>query len=172
MAIKLSGPRAFQPVVTVVAIVITPFFMAIIIAMWSGGRGGRSSVEPLGTWSTWSMVDVVGARRSCSRHSRRGPWSTWFDAARSAARLMAQRGLLAACHDLRDDLSGLLRLGSTFLDSMISLNDLMGSDEVELMLETWKSSNKSVRNVRLTYMHTYEFLSLHGLQYLACMTFW
>ena len=112
------------------------------------GRRGRSSAEPLGTWLTW------------------------FDAARSAARLMAQRGLLAACHDLRDDLSGLLWLGSTFLDSMISLNDLMGSDEVKLMLETWKSSNKSIRNVWLMYMHTYEFLSLHGLQYLACMTFW
>ena len=114
------------------------------------------------------MVDVVCGRRGQSSAEPLGTWLTWFD----AARLMAQRGLLAACHDLRDDLSGLLRLGSTFLDSMISLNDLMGSDEVKLMLETWKSSNKSERNVWLTYMHTYEFLSLHGLQYLACMTFW
>ena len=114
------------------------------------------------------MVDVVCGRRGQSSVEPLGTWLTWFD----AARLMAQRGLLAACHDLRDDLSGLLWLGSAILDSMISLNDLMGSDEVKLMLETWKSSNKFVRNVRLTYMHTYEFLSLHGLQYLACMTFW
>ena len=52
---KLSGPRAFRPVVmTVVAVVVAPFFAAVIIAMWSGGRRGRSSAEPLGTWSTWS----------------------------------------------------------------------------------------------------------------------
>ena len=51
MAIKLSDPHTFWPVVTVVAVVIASFFMAIIIATWSGGRGGRSSVEPLGTWS-------------------------------------------------------------------------------------------------------------------------
>ena len=77
LAMKLSGPRAFQPVVmTVVAIVIVPFFVAIIIATWSGGRCGRSSAEPLGTWSTWSrstwselggaardVVDVVRGRR-------------------------------------------------------------------------------------------------------------
>ena len=62
VAMKLSGPRAFRPVVTVVTVVIAPFFVAIIIATWSGGRGGRSSTEPLGTWSTWSVVDVVGAR--------------------------------------------------------------------------------------------------------------
>ena len=79
MAIKLSGPRAFRLVVTVVAVVIAPFFVAIIIATWSDGRGGRSSDEPLGTWSTWSMLDVVGARRSCSRRGRRGPWSTWSE---------------------------------------------------------------------------------------------
>jgi len=42
-----------------VAVVTSPFFAAIIIATWSGGRCGRSSVELLGTWSTWSMVDVV-----------------------------------------------------------------------------------------------------------------
>ena len=68
MAIKLSGPRAFQPIVmTVVAIVVAPSFAAIIIATWSSGRGGRSSAEPLRTWSTWSelggaardMVDVA-----------------------------------------------------------------------------------------------------------------
>ena len=76
----MSGPRAFQPVVmTVVAIVIAPFFAAIIIATWSGGRGGRSSAEPLETWSTWSVVDVVGTRRSRSRRGRRGPWSTWSE---------------------------------------------------------------------------------------------
>ena len=68
MAIKLSGPHAFRPVVTVVVVVIAPFFVAIIIVTWSGGRGGRSSVEPLGTWSTWFVVDVVGARWSCSGH--------------------------------------------------------------------------------------------------------
>ena len=67
---KLSGPRAFRPVVmTVVAVVVAPFFATIIIATWSGGR---RSTELLATWSTWSelgraardMVDVVGARRS------------------------------------------------------------------------------------------------------------
>ena len=55
---------------TVVAVAIALFFVAIIIAMWSGGRGGQSSVEPLETWSTWSVVDVVGARRSRSRRGR------------------------------------------------------------------------------------------------------
>ena len=54
MAIKSSDPRTFRPVVTVVAVVIAPFFVAIIIATWSGGQDGRSSAEPLGTWSTWS----------------------------------------------------------------------------------------------------------------------
>jgi len=47
---------------TVVAVVVAPFFAAIIIATWSGGRCGRSSAELLGTWSTWSVVDVVEAR--------------------------------------------------------------------------------------------------------------
>ena len=28
------------------------------------GRCGRSSAEPLETWSTWSVVDMVGAQRS------------------------------------------------------------------------------------------------------------
>ena len=28
------------------------------------GRCGRSLVEPLKTWLTWSVVDVVGAQRS------------------------------------------------------------------------------------------------------------
>ena len=32
------------------------------------GQHGRSSVELLGTWSTWSVVNVVGARRSHSGH--------------------------------------------------------------------------------------------------------
>ena len=72
MAIKLSGPRAFRPVVTVVAFVIAPFFVAIIIATWFGGRRGQNSAEPLGTWSTWS---VVGARWSCSGRGGRGSWS-------------------------------------------------------------------------------------------------
>ena len=58
---EVVRPRTFRPVVTVVAVVIAPFFVAIIIATWSGGRssaelletwsGGRSSAEPLGTWS-------------------------------------------------------------------------------------------------------------------------
>jgi len=61
MAIKLSGPRAFRPIVMVVAVVIAPFFVVIIIAMWSSGRGGRSSAEPLRTWSTWS--ELGGAAR-------------------------------------------------------------------------------------------------------------
>ena len=59
---KLSDPRTFRPIVTVVAVVIAPFFMAIIIATWSGGRGGRSSAEPLETWSTWSELDQFGGR--------------------------------------------------------------------------------------------------------------
>jgi hypothetical protein len=51
---------------TVIAIIVVPFFAAIIIATWSGGRCGRSSAKPLGTWSTWSELggaarDVVGA---------------------------------------------------------------------------------------------------------------
>ena len=102
---KLFGPRAFRLVITtMVTVVVAPFFAEIIIVTWSGGRrgrssaeplgtwstwssgrGGRSSVEPLGTWSTWSVVDVVGARRSRSRRGRRGRssaeplgmWSTW-----------------------------------------------------------------------------------------------
>jgi hypothetical protein len=35
---KSSSPRAFRPVVmTVVAVIVAPFFAAIIIATWSGG---------------------------------------------------------------------------------------------------------------------------------------
>jgi len=66
----LFGPRAFRPVaMTVVAIVVAPFFAAIIIATWSGGRCGRSSAELLGTWSTWlaqrlAWLDAVGALSS------------------------------------------------------------------------------------------------------------
>ena len=67
---KLSGPRAFRPVVMLVAVVIAPFFMAIIIATWFGGRGGRSSAEPLGTWSTWS-----GGRDGRSSAEPLGTWS-------------------------------------------------------------------------------------------------
>ena len=53
----MSGPRAFRLVVTtMVAVVVAPFFAAIIIATWSGGQGGKSSAELLGTWSTWSEL--------------------------------------------------------------------------------------------------------------------
>ena len=78
VAKKLSGPRAFQHVVmTVVAIVVVPFFVAIIIATWSGGRCGRSSAELLGTWSSWSWSELGGAaqdvvdvvRSRCSLYS-------------------------------------------------------------------------------------------------------
>ena len=80
MAMKLSSPRAFRPVVmTVVAVVVAPFFAAIIIATWSGDRCGRSSVEPLGTWLAWSLVDVVVAQWSRSGHGRRGLWLTWSE---------------------------------------------------------------------------------------------
>ena len=73
---KLSGPRAFRPVVmTVVAVVVAPFFATIIIATWSGGR---RSTELLATWSELGraardMVDVVGARWSRSGRGRRDP---------------------------------------------------------------------------------------------------
>ena len=101
-----------------VAVVVASFFAAITIATWSSDRCGRSSVEPLGTWLTWSMVDVVGARWSCSGRGGRGLWSTWselsgaardvvrgrrgqssaslagrLDVAHSAARSVARRGL-------------------------------------------------------------------------------
>ena len=74
MAIELSDPHTFRPVVTVVTVVIALFFVVIIIVTWSSGRGGRSSAEPLGTWSTWlelggaarDVVDVVRGRRGCS----------------------------------------------------------------------------------------------------------
>jgi hypothetical protein len=58
---KLSGPRAFWPVLTVVAVVVAPFFAAIIICDVVWWSGGRSFVEPLGTWSWWS-----GGRRGRS----------------------------------------------------------------------------------------------------------
>ena len=88
LAMKLSGPRAFQPVVmTVVAIVVAPFFAAIIIATWSCGRGGRSSTELLGTWSTWSR-------------------STWSEL--GVARLTARCGSLTARAARRGLLSGSL----------------------------------------------------------------
>jgi hypothetical protein len=87
---KSSSPRAFRHVVmTVVAVIVAPFFAAIIIATWSGGRGDRSSAEPLETWSTWSVVDVIGARRAArdvvgaqqsrSGRGRRGPWLMWSE---------------------------------------------------------------------------------------------
>ena len=60
MAIKLSDPRTFRPVVTVVAVVIAPFFVAIIIATWSGGLVVRAR------WSRSGRGLVVGARRSRS----------------------------------------------------------------------------------------------------------
>jgi hypothetical protein len=90
---KSSGPRAFRPVVmTVVAVVVAPFFAAIIIATWSGGR---SSAEPLGTWSTWSELggaarDVVGAvfgRRGRSSAELLGTWSTWSELGRVGPRM-------------------------------------------------------------------------------------
>ena len=65
MVMKLSGPRAFRPVVmTMVAVVVAPFFVAIIIATWSGGRGGRSSTEPLGHGRRGLVVEVVRGRQS------------------------------------------------------------------------------------------------------------
>ena len=58
MAINLFGPHAFRSVVTtVVAVVVAPFFTAIIIATWSGDRCGRSSQD---------VVDVVHGRRGRS----------------------------------------------------------------------------------------------------------
>jgi len=48
---------------TVVAIVVAPFFAAIIIATWSGGRCGRSSAELLGTWSWSTWAELGGATR-------------------------------------------------------------------------------------------------------------
>jgi len=60
----------------VVAVVIAPFFAAIIIATWSGGRHGQSSAEPLGTWSTWSMVGSTWLACGLA-------WpAQWLDAAR------------------------------------------------------------------------------------------
>ena len=53
---KLSDPRTFRPVVTVVAVVIAPFFVAIIIATWSR--------------STWSELGV--ARSAARSAARRG----------------------------------------------------------------------------------------------------
>jgi len=40
-----------------------------------------SSVEPLGTWSTWSVVDVVGVRTACSIGDGVGAVGTAFAAA-------------------------------------------------------------------------------------------
>ena len=76
---KLSGPRAFRLVVTMmVAVVVAPFFAAIVIATWSGGRGGRSSAELLGTWSTWFADNSTWARTArlvCDYHSPLGSLS-------------------------------------------------------------------------------------------------
>ena len=55
MAIKLSDPQTFRPVVTVVVVVIVPFFVAIIIATWSELGGAARDV-----------VDVVRGRRGQS----------------------------------------------------------------------------------------------------------
>jgi len=55
---------------TVVAIVIAPFFAAIIIATWSSDRCGWSSAEPLETWLTWSVVDMSSVEPLET-------WSTW-----------------------------------------------------------------------------------------------
>ena len=67
MAIKLSDPRTFRPVVTVVVVVIAPFFVAIIIATWSGGRGGLGGAAR-------DMVDVVRGRRGSTRLAQRLAW--------------------------------------------------------------------------------------------------
>jgi hypothetical protein len=74
---------------TVVVIVIAPFFVAIIIATWSGGR---SSAELLGMWSTWSVA-------RCSLLSS----STRLTVACSAAR----RGCLDGSAWLADSLAWL-----------------------------------------------------------------
>ena len=71
MAIKLSDPRTFRPIVTVVAVVIAPFFVAIIIASRSG-RGRRGLVDVVGAQRRRSRAGVVRAGRSrslCSRPS-------------------------------------------------------------------------------------------------------
>ena len=84
-----------------VAIVVAPFFAAIIIATWSGGRGGRSSAEPLGTWSTWliwselggaarDVIDVVRGRCGCSISSVVGAQQraeSWRSLTKSRARV-------------------------------------------------------------------------------------
>ena len=65
---KSSGPRAFRLVLTVVAVVVAPFFAAIIICdvVWWSELGGaaRDVVDVV-------AVDVVGARRSRSGRGRR-----------------------------------------------------------------------------------------------------
>ena len=88
---KLSGPRAFRPVVTLVAVVIAPLFVAIIIATWSGGLvvGARQSRSGRGRRGL--VVEVVGAQRS---RSRRGPWSMWSEL--GVARWSARRGSLSS----------------------------------------------------------------------------
>jgi len=50
----------------VVAVVVAPFFAAIIIATWSGDRCGRSSQD---------VVDVVHGRRGRSSVELLGTWS-------------------------------------------------------------------------------------------------
>ena len=101
LAMKLSGPRAFRPVVmTVVAIVVAPFFAAIIITMWSGGL-------VVGAWRSRSGRGlVVGARRSRSGRGQRG-LVVGAQRSCSVARLMARRGSLS-------DLCGSL-VGSAWL---------------------------------------------------------
>ena len=59
---KLSGPRAFRLVVTtMVAVVVAPFFAAIIIATWSEIGGAARDVVDMVWWSRWSELD--GAAR-------------------------------------------------------------------------------------------------------------
>ena len=54
------------------------------------GRCGRSSAEPL---ETWSVVDVVGAWWSRSGCGRRSPWLMWsvVDEARTWSKRMAMK---------------------------------------------------------------------------------
>ena len=61
----MSGPRNFRPVVmTVVAVVVAPFFAAIIIATWSELGGAARDMVDVVWWSelggaAQDVVDVV-----------------------------------------------------------------------------------------------------------------
>ena len=78
---KLSSPRAFKCVVmTVVAVVVPPFFTAIIVTTWQMVRASRpsnlvDSLEQVG------VVDlppfIVGMRATRCRRGQRHYWSGW-----------------------------------------------------------------------------------------------